>query len=150
MRENTEEEVTISIGALSKELGITTRTLRYWEEAGIIESVKRNEGGNRGYTPYIVRRIKFIIKLKELGLSIKQLQELYTAYGEAKRTDIMVPKLVRILDEHIRETEKKIACFSSLKNDIADYREKMLLKLANIKPAPVRKRQRASDCNPLH
>jgi MerR family transcriptional regulator, repressor of the yfmOP operon len=127
-KEQTKEEI-VPISQLSKQLGITTRTLRYWEEVGIIESVERAEGANRGYTPYIVRRIKFIIKLKELGLSIQQFQELYKVYGDARRTDIMVPKLIAILDNHINQIDSKIERLASLRNDIVEYREKMTAKL---------------------
>ena len=124
-----QKEEIVPISQLSKQLGITTRTLRYWEEVGIIESVERAEGANRGYTPYIIRRIKFIIKLKELGLSIQQFQELYKVYGDARRTDIMVPKLIAILDNHINQIDSKIARLASLRNEIVEYREKMTAKL---------------------
>ena len=127
-KEQQKEEI-VPISQLAKQLGITTRTLRYWEEVGIIESVERAEGANRGYTPYIIRRIKFIIKLKELGLSIQQFQELYKVYGDARRTDIMVPKLIAILDSHINQIDSKIARLASLRNDIDEYRQKMAAKL---------------------
>jgi DNA-binding transcriptional MerR regulator len=117
-----------SIGELAKSLGLTTRTMRYWEEVGIIESVQRPDGATRGYTPYYVRRIKFIMKLKELGLTIKELQELYTAYGEAKQTDRMIPKLVEILDDHINKVDEKMAKLASLRKDIVDYRQRMITK----------------------
>lgn len=121
------EEIT-SIGELCKSLGLTTRTLRYWEEVGIIEAVKRPDGANRGYTPYTVRRIKFIMKLKDFGLTIKEMQDLYKVYGEAKQTDKMIPELIRILDMHINMVDEKITKLSSLRNDIVDYRQKMQTK----------------------
>ena len=118
------EEIT-PIGDLAISLGLTTRTIRYWEEVGIIESVQRNDGATRGFTPYYVRRIKFIIKLKELGLTIKEMQDLYAAYGEAKQTERMVPRLVEILDEHIEKIDEKMAKLASLRKDIVNYRQQM-------------------------
>jgi len=114
-----------SIGDLATSLGLTTRTIRYWEEVGIIESVQRSDGATRGFTPYYVRRIKFIIKLKELGLTIKEMQDLYAAYGEAKQTERMVPRLVEILDEHIDKIDEKISKLASLKKEILSYRQTM-------------------------
>jgi MerR family transcriptional regulator, repressor of the yfmOP operon len=76
MNNNGSGEEIISIGDLAKSIGVTTRTLRYWEEVGIVESEERADGANRGYSPYFVRRIKFIMKLKELGLTIKEMQDL--------------------------------------------------------------------------
>lgn len=124
------EEIT-PIGELAISLGLTTRTLRYWEEVGIIESVQRADGATRGYTPYTVRRIKFIMKLKELGLTIKEMQDLYFAYGEAKETERMIPRLVEILDEHINLIDDKMAKLASLRKEIVDYRQKIQLKFTN-------------------
>lgn len=124
--DNTEEIV--SIGEVATSLGLTTRTLRYWEEVGIIESVPRTDGATRGYTPYFVRRIRFIMKLKDLGLFIKELQDLYIAYGEAKQTERMIPRLIQILDEHINMVDVKMAKLASLRNDIVEYRQRMSTK----------------------
>lgn len=125
-----EKEEIVSIGDLAKELGLTTRTLRYWEEVGIIEAAERADGANRGYTPYYVRRIKFILKLKELGLTIKEMQELYVAYGEAKQTGRMIPRLVEILDLHIYKVDERMAKLASLRKEIVDYRQRMVKKLS--------------------
>jgi len=119
-------EEAVSISDLAKDYGLTTRTLRYWEEVGIIESVQRLDGATRGYTPYYVRRIKFILKLKELGLTIKEMQDLYLAYGDAKQTDRMIPRLVEILDIHIDKVDEKMAQLGSLRKEIVDYRQKMV------------------------
>jgi DNA-binding transcriptional MerR regulator len=121
------EEIT-PIGDLAIALGLTTRTIRYWEEVGIIESVQRSDGATRGFTPYYVRRIKFIMKLKELGLTIKEMQDLYTAYGEAKQTERMVPRLVEILDEHTDKIDEKISKLASLRKEIVSYRQQVSTK----------------------
>ena len=124
------DEVT-PIGDLAISLGITTRTIRYWEEVGIIESVQRPDGGPRGFTSYYVRRIKFIMKLKELGLSIKEMQDLYVAYGEAKQTERMIPRLIEILDDHIHMIDDKMAKLASLRKEIVEYRQRMATKFSS-------------------
>lgn len=124
------EEIT-PIGDLAITLGLTTRTLRYWEEVGIIESVQRADGATRGYTPYTVRRIRFIMKLKELGLTIREMQDLYVAYGDAKATDRMIPRLVEILDDHIHLIDDKMAKLASLRKEIVDYRQRIQIKFTN-------------------
>ncbi|WP_224981614.1 helix-turn-helix domain-containing protein [Geomonas agri] len=125
-----EGETMVSISDLARDLGLTTRTLRYWEEVGIVESVERQDGANRGYTPYYVRRIKFIIKLKELGLTIKEMQDLYAAYGDAKQTEKMIPRLIEILDLHVAKVDEKMAQLASLRQDIVGYRQKMMKQFA--------------------
>jgi len=123
-----EGEEIVSIGGLAAELGLTTRTLRYWEEVGIIESVPRADGATRGYTPYFVRRIKFIMRLKELGLTIREMQDLYVAYGEAKETNRMIPRLIEILDEHIDKVDEKMSRLATLRKEIVEYRQRMQVK----------------------
>jgi DNA-binding transcriptional MerR regulator len=127
---NTKEcEELISIGDLAKSLNLTTRTLRYWEESEIIQAAPRSDGSNRFYSKDIAKRVRFIIKLKELGLTIQELQDLYTAYGEAKRTDRMIPALVQILDRHINLVDDKISRMASLRKDIVEYRHRMSSKI---------------------
>jgi DNA-binding transcriptional MerR regulator len=129
MRHDNDTEEVVSIGSLANELGLTTRTLRYWEEVGIIESVPRADGATRGYTPYFARRIKFIMKLKDLGLTIREMQDLYSAYGDAKETSRMIPRLVEILAEHIEKVDEKMARLASLRKDLVDYRQRMHAKI---------------------
>lgn len=123
-----ENEELISIGDLAKSLGLTTRTLRYWEEAGIINAAPRSEGSNRFYSKDIAQRVRFIIRLKELGLTIKEMQDLYAAYGEARQTEKMIPALVQILDKHINLVDEKMARMASLRREIVDYRQRMSTK----------------------
>lgn len=128
MAREQEAEQLIPIGEVARMLDVTTRTLRYWEEMGVIEASHRSEGGNRLYTQYMVRRMRFIIKLKELGLTIKEMQDLGAAYGDAKKTENMIPRLVEILDSHINKIDEKMAKLASLRKEIVDYRYRMVEK----------------------
>lgn len=125
------DEAITPIGELATSLGLTTRTLRYWEEVGIIESAERADGAARGYTPYFVRRIKFIMKLKHLGLTIREMQALYSAYGDAKQTDRMLPALIAVLEDHVDKIDSRIQNLNALRTEIDEYRQRMSDKLAN-------------------
>jgi len=59
-----------------KKLGITTRTIRYYEEIGVLGKSNRLIGGTRTYTRDDILRLKFILKLKDMGISLKEIQEL--------------------------------------------------------------------------
>ena len=130
---NLETEQIVPIGEICNELGISTRTLRYWEEVGIIESVERQSRANRGYSQYMARRIKFIVKLKDMGLTIKEMQHLYNIYGKAKETEALIPELIKILDHHIEIVDEKIANLSTLRKDVVEYRKHMLNKQQHVK-----------------
>ena len=69
-------EKSTQIGALAKQLGITTRTIRYYEEIGLMGKVDRQGGSTRSYNRDEILRLKFILKMKSLGISLKEIQEL--------------------------------------------------------------------------
>ena len=124
---NTDDnEEHISIGNLAKAIGVTTRTLRYYEEVGIMTPPQRIDGAIRFYTANDVRKLKFILKLKELGLTIREMQVLDAAYAEAKQTDRIIPRLVEMLDNHIDKLDEKMAKLASLRKEIVEYRQRMI------------------------
>jgi len=123
---NAESEEYISIGNLAKTIGLTTRTLRYYEEMGIMTPPRRLEGAVRVYAPEDVRKLKFILRLKELGLSIKEMQELDAAYAEAKETDKIIPRLIEMLDKHTNNLDEKMSKLASLRKEIVEYRQRMI------------------------
>jgi DNA-binding transcriptional MerR regulator len=114
------------IGELARSLGITTRTLRLYEQMGLIDPPQRTEGGIRYYTKEDILRIKFVLKVKELGLSLKQMQELAEIYRQTKMPDRIMPRLIEILDAHTDAIHRKIGKLSSLARDIAEYRKRIV------------------------
>jgi DNA-binding transcriptional MerR regulator len=114
------------IGELASSLGVTTRTLRLYEQLGLIDPPQRTEGGIRYYTKEDIRRIKFVLKVKELGLSLKQMQELAGIYRQTKTEDRIMPRLIELLDTHTAAIHRKIGKLSSLARDIAEFRKSII------------------------
>jgi len=114
------------IGEVATMLGVTTRTIRYYEEIGLMTHPKRLDGGIRVYDKDDIKRLKFILKLKELGISLKEMQELADIYKVHQTPDNIMPKLVEILDAHISKIDAKIAKLASLRNDILEYKAKVI------------------------
>jgi MerR family transcriptional regulator, repressor of the yfmOP operon len=115
----------LQIGEVAEMLGITTRTIRYYEEFGIMSPPQRLDGGMRVYGKEDILRLKFILKLKEIGLSLKEMQELADIYKIHKDSDKMMPRLLEILDHHIHNIDEKITRLSSLRQDIVGYRARI-------------------------
>jgi DNA-binding transcriptional MerR regulator len=120
---STENQKPVQIGELAKKLNITTRTIRYYEEIGLMGINERLDGATRSYNRGDVLRLKFILKLKTMGISLKEIQELSDIFDiNEKNFDTITPKLIEILDSHIARVDEKMANLSSLRNDIVDYR----------------------------
>ena len=76
-----DSERSLRIGELAELTGTTPRTIRYWEELGLLgTSSAREEGKHRSYTPADVERVSEIVRLRNLlGLSLEQLSSLLEA-----------------------------------------------------------------------
>lgn len=119
-------EKTVQIGDLAKMLSITTRTIRYYEEIGLMGKTERIGGMTRTYNQRDILRLKFILKLKELGISLKEMQELAVNFDINDQSfNTITPKLLKILDEHISKVDQKISNLAALRNDVVDYRARI-------------------------
>lgn len=121
-----------SIGELAKAAGLTPRTIRYYEERGLLDSVKRAGGGRRVYDDDDLRRLKFIKRLKLLGLTLAEMEELAEIYWIERTNKKVLPRLLELLDRHCEETQKRIETLTRLKDEIMGYRERIRQKLANL------------------
>jgi len=117
------------IGELAKKLKISPRTIRYYEEIGLLKEAKRKYGNYRIYDEEDYTRLKFIIKLKLLGLKLSQIQELEKLYREHQSNKRLIPRLIEMFDEKIKEIDEKIANLQSLKEEILNYKKKLIEKL---------------------
>ena len=121
------------IGELAAKVGLTERTIRYYEERGLLESVKRLDGGQRVYTDDDVRRLKFIQKLKVLGLSLAEMQELETLYGRHHTNAKVLPRLVELLDSHLATVGERLGELAALRDEIRSYRQHVMKRLEEAK-----------------
>lgn len=117
------------IGELAARLGLTERTIRYYEELGLLESVKRVEGGRRVYAADDLRRLKFIQKLKVLGLTLQEMLELERLYRRHRSNRDVLPRLMELLDAHIATTTDRMNELAALRDEIRSYREHVAQRL---------------------
>ncbi len=80
-------ERTLRIGEVAELTGTTPRTIRYYEEIGLLPGGERAQGKHRCYTDADIERVKEIVRLRDLlGLSLEQLSKLLEA--EAARAEL--------------------------------------------------------------
>ncbi len=121
--------VTYPIGELSRMVNLSQRTIRYYEEIGLLQSVRRIEHGKRVYTDDDVRRLKFINKLKVLGLSLAEMAALEKIYRSQRNNREIIPKLIAILDERAAQIDDRVNQLVALKQEIRDYQVRLRGKL---------------------
>jgi len=118
-------EGTYAIGEISRLVDLSQRTIRYYEEIGLLHSVRRIENGKRVYTDSDVRRLKFINRLKVLGLSLGEMVELEKIYRKQRNNREILPKLLQILDERAVQIDERVAQLVALKKEIREYQQRL-------------------------
>lgn len=71
---------TFYIGDISQSLGLSQRTIRYYEELGLIHP-QRTEGGFRIYSKCDVDTIRMILSFKDLGMALEDIREIFAPTG---------------------------------------------------------------------
>jgi DNA-binding transcriptional MerR regulator len=111
-----------SIGELCEQTGLSARTVRYYEELGLLPGVRRRAGGRRVYGPDQLERLRFIQRLQLLGLSLAEIRELNAVHALGGSTAAMLERLDQLLAQRLRELDARIAELSGLRDEIEKYR----------------------------
>jgi MerR family copper efflux transcriptional regulator len=74
------EAAPLHIGDVAERVGLSLRTVRYYEEQGLFEPAGRTDGGFRLYTEREVDRLLLIKQMKPLGFTVQQMRELLGAH----------------------------------------------------------------------
>ncbi|CAE6924306.1 Zn(2+)-responsive transcriptional regulator [Vibrio alginolyticus] len=99
------------IGELAKRCGVTTDTLRFYEKNELIKPAGRSESGYRLYNDENQKQVRFILKAKELGLSLDEIKDLLEIQLEATEHSCAEVKAItsaklELIDEKINELTK--------------------------------------------
>ena len=124
----TKEQLT-SIGELAKKLEMSQRTIRYYEEIGLLNSIKRVEGGRRIYTDADLRRLKLIKRLKIMGMTLSEMQELEAMWTIEKSNDKVLKRLLELLNNQLHRLDDRIADLNILRNEILEYQNRIQSKM---------------------
>ncbi len=104
----------MNIGEAAHSSGLPEKTLRYYEEIGLI-TPKRRENGYRKYIESDVHKLRFLQRARSLGFSIADCRMLLSLYENQKRASSSVKK---IATSHLNEIERKIQELESLRNSL--------------------------------
>ena len=105
----------MQIGDLAAKAGITTRTIRYYEELGIIEPEKRSHGGFRLYSENQLRRLNIVQNLKALGFELERAREFFNLKDSCGTGREIANAMIELLSEQQEEIDKKIGSYLEMK-----------------------------------
>ncbi|MBY7812934.1 Zn(2+)-responsive transcriptional regulator [Vibrio fluvialis] len=116
------------IGELAKRCGVSTDTLRFYEKNALISPAGRSGSGYRLYDEKNQKQVSFILKAKELGLSLEEIKELLeirleaTEHSCAEVKSITSAKLA-LIDEKIAELTRIRSALKKINDACCGHRD---------------------------
>lgn len=111
----------MKIGQMAEATGLPIRTLRFYEDAGLLPQRPRTEAGYRIFDERDLERLEFVKKAKRLGLSLGEIKDILaiTDRGEATCTHVC-----GLLASRVEELDRAISELGQLRTVMVDLLEK--------------------------
>jgi DNA-binding transcriptional MerR regulator len=125
-------EHTFSISELAREFDVTTRTIRFYEDQGLLEP--QRAGQRRIYSRRDRVRLMLILRGKRIGLSLLEIRELFDLYDAASNDEPQLREFIRILSRKEQQLQEQLDDIRVVLGEISQIRsqcEKALGKQAS-------------------
>jgi DNA-binding transcriptional MerR regulator len=147
MAEKDPNEPFLQIGEVADRTGVTQRTLRFYEERGLLKPPQRMEGGFRLYSENDVQRVERIRQMQNLlGLTLAEIKDMVEAEEVREelratyRPDLEIPERIARFEKRIEITERqqsiisaKLAAMIDMKKDLDERMERYHKNLAELR-----------------
>ena len=130
---------TSTIGRVAKVTGVAARTIRYYEDIGVLPAPSRTVSGYRQYDEPGVQRVRFIARARTLGLPLRHLKALTSTLDGGPRPALR-PRLLALVRQQLSAVRDQIAALQLLQEELEQVLRRPL--------APARER-RTKGCRCL-
>ena len=104
-------------GALARLLNCNIETIRYYENIGIIGPTERSPSGHRLYSQADTQRLRFALRLRELGFSLEEVRSLLALVNTG---DYTCAQIADIAEDHLTSIRQKVEDLQRLEQSVAD------------------------------
>jgi DNA-binding transcriptional MerR regulator len=123
------------IGELAKRAGVTTRTIRYYEELGILSSPRRPQARHRRYSEKDLLHLERVQQLKEYGLTLGEIREIFDLSREDPSGEKSRLRLLTRYREKWREAIKRKERIEAYVSDL-EWHIDQLERVGNFQACP--------------
>ena len=106
----------MNIGEAAQRSGLSAKTIRYYEESGLIAPAARAENGYRDYSDTDVHKLRFVRHARGLGFSVDDCAQLLSLYQDKSRHSADVKAIAQ---QHLSDVENKIRELEELRNTLS-------------------------------
>jgi MerR family transcriptional regulator, repressor of the yfmOP operon len=136
----TDDNTRYQIGEVAERTGVTQRTLRFYEEKGLLKPPERMDGGFRLYSDTDVTRIEFIKRLQDLlGFTLSEIKEMVEAEElrqqilDTFRPDRELPARKRRTEQIIDALERQLMVVERKVEQLTEMQKELRERLINVK-----------------
>jgi DNA-binding transcriptional MerR regulator len=115
----------LRIGELAQATGVPAKTIRYYEQVGVLPAPSRSAGGYRQYSPRGVHRVLFIRRARALGLPLRQLKALARALDDGPRATVR-PQLRALVRAQLAAVEQQTTDLELLRRQLEQVLRRLL------------------------
>src|SRR5450432_659699 len=113
-----EEGDLLLVGDLAKAVGKTVRAIHLYEELGLVRAHERSKGRYRLFAQDALVRVRWIIKLQNLGLSLSDIQALVRGQNDAASARFAAMRLREVYVAKLVQTRDKLAELKALESEL--------------------------------
>lgn len=121
-----------NIAEVANEFGVTTRTIRYYEELGLLQP-NRTESNMRVFGPAEFAKLKLIIRGKQYGFNLDEIKEMVLLFDQDRTGVKQLERTIEYGTERVEEIELKIRELQQMKSEMEELLEQFQGKLSNLK-----------------
>lgn len=105
-------------GEIAKLCGVSVRTVQYYDSRNILVPSELSEGGRRLYSEDDLKRMKIICFLRDAGVSINNISELFAEKHPEKAVAILLDRQEQALREEISEGQRRLDIVENIKREL--------------------------------
>lgn len=110
----------LTTGDMARLSGSTLRTVRFYEEEGLLQPVERNDGRHRLFPPQELQKLQLVLDLREAGLSLGDIKSLCALKSRCDDPAQASREMSALLEGQIEEMQRKIAKLRRLREELAN------------------------------
>lgn len=109
-----------TIGDLATEFDISTRTIRYYEERGLLTPMRTDTTQQRLYTARDRVRLRLLLRAKGLGFNLEDIRELFKIYDATRDEGLQGARLRQMIIERLGQIDAQMRDLSDLRGELQD------------------------------
>ncbi|WP_421195230.1 MerR family transcriptional regulator [Aeromonas jandaei] len=127
------KEITYSISELAHEFDVTPRTIRYYEDEGLL--TPQREGQTRIYSHKDKIRLKLTLRGKRLGFSLAEIRELFDMYDTDKSSKNQLNSMIRLIESKRSALHQQLEDIQMVMAELDAAEQRCVNSLNNLKSA---------------